>query len=306
MTNTESTLPPVSVEEAFHTCSDGLRIYSCVHAPATINGTILLTHGMGEHSGRYGHLIHGLTSANFAVVRFDLRGHGRSDGARGHAPDYEVLMDDITMMFHWARARFPNKPYIMYGHSLGGNLVANWVLRRRIESAIVSGAILSSPWFRLTDNPSPMKIQLIKSIAGFWPTFAIPAKFRPRRLMRNETAIEAYVKDPLIHRRVTVNMASQAFDAGIWALDHASEFPIPSLCLHGSADTITSPIATAQFSEHAPNSTMRLWPNLVHEPHNEPEWREVVAEIVTWVQETVKNSPRIESHNLATAIHASS
>jgi len=283
---TASTLPVV--EEAFPVAKGRIRLFRCVHLPETVQGVVLLTHGLGEHSARYGHVIHALTSANVAVVRYDLRGHGRSDGPRGHAPGFKMLLDDLSMMFAWTRERFPQIPTFLYGHSLGGNITANWGLRRPAESRHASGAILSSPWFRLAKAPAPLKVTAIRILGTVWPNLPIPAGFRPKRLMRNQEAINAYNNDPLIHRRVSARLVAQAFDAGEWAFKRASEFPLPSLCLHGGADSITSPEATAQFSAAAPDSKMLLFPELVHEPHNEPEWKEVVTEIRDWVLTRIK------------------
>jgi len=282
---------PVELEEAFPVMLDRLRLYRAVHLPPSPQGVVLLTHGLGEHSSRYGHVIHTLTTAGIVVVRYDQRGHGRSDGVRGHAPSYESLLNDLSVMFQWTQGRFPQLPMVLYGHSLGGNIAANWILRRRNESARLCGAVLSSPWFRLTSPPSPFKTQVIKLLSQIWPGLPIPARFRPRRLMRNQEAIDAYVHDPLIHRRVSVRLVAQAYDAGLWALQHASKFPIPTFCLHGGADSITSPTATQEFSAAAPRSQMVLFPDLVHEPHNEPEWKEVVTQIRDWVLARMADSP---------------
>ncbi len=289
MTHSETPSFPI-VEEAFPVTQDRTRLYRCLHLPQTVQGVVLLTHGLGEHSARYGHVIHSLTSANIAVVRYDLRGHGRSDGPRGHAPSYQILLDDLSMMFHWTCERFQGLPKCLYGHSLGGNVTANWVMRRRNESSVLKGAVLSSPWLRLATPPSPIKIALIRTLGNFCPNLPIPAGFRPKRLMRNQEAITAYNNDPLIHRRVSARLVAQAFDAGEWAFRHASEFPIPTLCLHGGADSITSSVATAEFSAAAPDSTFLLFPELVHEPHNEPEWEDVVTKIRDWVLDRFTDS----------------
>ncbi|SFH59359.1 alpha/beta hydrolase [Planctomicrobium piriforme] len=301
MTNDGPTIPHPAVEEAFHSSASGFRIYSCVHTGPETKGVILLTHGLGEHSGRYGHVIHQMQEAGLATVRFDLRGHGRSDGPRGHAGSYESLLDDLSLMYQWTRARFPGIPLVVYGHSLGGNLVANWCLRRRLESSQIAGAVLSSPWFLLTAQPSPLKVAIIKMLAGYWPNFPIPAKFRPKRLTRHRAAIDAYEHDPLIHRRVSVRLASDCFDAGQWALEHASTCHVPILGMHGTADSITNPAGTIRFCEAAPNAKLLLFEDLVHEPHNEADWRSVVGQVRDWIVHRIEAAPQILSQ-----VHANS
>ena len=110
-----------------------LRTWEPAAAPAGL--AIALVHGLGEHSGRYVELVAHLTQHGYPVIAMDLRDHGRSTGKRGHAPTYEALMDDIELLLGAARERFPGVRLVLYGHSFGGNLVINYVLRRRPDLA---------------------------------------------------------------------------------------------------------------------------------------------------------------------------
>ena len=277
------------IEEAFYTAADGMSIYGCIHPVSAPRGVVLMMHGLGEHSGRYGHVIHCFQEKNLAVVRFDWRGHGRSDGKRGYAKSYRFLMNDLSMMLQVTLKRFPGVPVILFGHSLGGNFVTSWILRRPVEAAHVRGAILSSPWFTLTKKPSLIKVGVIRSLAFLWPSLLIPAGFRPRKLTRNPTAIAAYEHDPLIHKNASVRLVCDAYFAGLWALQHAAECQLPILALHGTADSVTSPEGTELFCQRAPHADLILFENLVHEPHNEPEWRIVVEEMRSWILRLLEN-----------------
>ncbi|MDP4226692.1 MAG: alpha/beta hydrolase, partial [Bacteroidota bacterium] len=59
---------------------------------------INLIHGLGEHSGRYSQWSEWFQNQNCAVLAFDLRGHGRSEGKRGYTPSYQHLMKDIDLL----------------------------------------------------------------------------------------------------------------------------------------------------------------------------------------------------------------
>ena len=89
-----------------------------------LKAIVCLVHGLGEHSGRYAHVAAALNDAGYALLGFDLRGHGKSGGPRGHTPSYETLMDDIGRLLAEAGQRYPGQPQFLYGHSLGGNLAA--------------------------------------------------------------------------------------------------------------------------------------------------------------------------------------
>ena len=124
--------------------SDGIEMYSRGWLPAgKPKAAIVLVHGHGEHVGRYEHVGAALTGGGYALLGFDLRGHGRSGGPRGHTPSYEAYMDDIAAFLAQAGERHPGLPRFLYGHSLGGNLVLNYVLRRRPD---LTGVIVTGPW----------------------------------------------------------------------------------------------------------------------------------------------------------------
>jgi len=136
--------------------SDELQLFGQSWQPEDRpRAAICLVHGMGEHSGRYGHVADRLTQAGYSVFAFDLRGHGKSLGPRGHTPSYRTLLNDINSLLNEVDKNFPELPLFLYGHSLGGNLVLNYVLRRQPK---FKGVIVTGPWLRLAFEPPRFKI----------------------------------------------------------------------------------------------------------------------------------------------------
>ncbi|WP_254712478.1 alpha/beta fold hydrolase [Polaribacter pectinis] len=86
---------------------------------------VVLVHGMGEHSTRYVHVAKELTSNNISVIAFDHFGHGKTEGKRGHNPNFNAVLESVTTVIHKAKELFPNKPVFLYGHSMGGEM---WLL----------------------------------------------------------------------------------------------------------------------------------------------------------------------------------
>ena len=90
---------------------DGLNLHGQGWEPdAEVKAVVCLLHGLGEHSGRYDHMAEAFNRAETALIAFDLRGHGRSEGRRGHAPNYTLLMSDIEKLLNEAAVRYPNLP----------------------------------------------------------------------------------------------------------------------------------------------------------------------------------------------------
>ena len=238
-------------------------------------------HGLGEHSGRYTHLAAFLNQAGYVLLSFDLRGHGKSEGQRGHAPSYEALLNEVSHLLEEAAQRYPDRPRFLYGHSLGGNLVIGYALRRRPQLA---GVIATGPLLRPAFEPPAWKMTLGKIMYSLWPTLSMSNEIDRQGLSRDPEVVRAYNGDPLVHDRVSARLGMDMLEAGLWALEHAAEFPLPLLLMHGSADHITSAQASREFAAQAGDRcTLKIWDGFYHEIHNEPEQGQVFRYLVEWL-----------------------
>ncbi|MGB9521640.1 MAG: alpha/beta hydrolase, partial [Anaerolineales bacterium] len=135
-------------EEFSFRTMDGLEMFGQAWLPEE-NKLVLvnLIHGLGEHSGRYEHVAARLTRAGFGLVGFDLRGHGKSSGKRGDTPSFEAYMQDIDRFRQEVQTRYQPAFEFLYGHSLGGLLLLNYLIRRKpsVRGAISSAAGLHTP-----------------------------------------------------------------------------------------------------------------------------------------------------------------
>ena len=286
MTNPDQTTvisPAETSREGTLSTPDGISLHYWIHEADDPVGTVLLTHGLGEHSGRYEHVIGALREHGITVVRWDLRGHGHSGGQRGHTPGMASLLSDISQIAEFLRENFRDSPTALWAHSLGGNLISHWILQRPEEARAFRAVVLSAPWFLLTDRPSRLKVSLIRMLAGMIPSFPIPAKFRAKSLTSDLKARREYEKDDLVHRRATVRMVIDCYDAALWSLEHAEEFQLPTFAFHGSDDPVTAPEGTRQFCVDAPDCHFELLPGFVHEPHNERGWESIINEAANWL-----------------------
>lgn len=263
---------------------DGLQLFVQGWQPETKpQAVVCLVHGLGEHSGRYVHLATFLTQAGYAMLAFDQRGHGKSQGQRGHTPSYKALLDDIAHLMDEAAQRFPNRPYFLYGHSLGGNLVLNYGLHHRCPQ--LAGMIATSPWLRLAFEPPVLKVTLGRIMNRLWPTFSQANGLDPQDLSHNPEVVRGYENDPLVHDRISARLFMSVYQAGRWALEHAAEFALPLLLIQGSADRLVSIEASRNFANHVSGDcTFKLWEGLYHEIHNEPEQQDVFSFLITWLE----------------------
>ncbi|MBN1485185.1 MAG: lysophospholipase [Chloroflexia bacterium] len=262
---------------------DGLDFFARLWQPETeARAVVSLVHGMGEHSGRYAHLGRVLNEAGYGLLAFDLRGHGKSPGQRGHTPSYEVLMDDITVLREQAARRFPGRPNFLYGHSMGGGLVLNYALRRRPQLA---GVIATGPALRPAFQPGAGVLLLARLMNHLWPSFSMNNQLDLECLSRDPDVIDAYRQDPLVHDRLSARLGHLVLTTGPWALQHAAEFPLPLLLMHGSEDGLASAEASREFAQQFEGDcTCKIWEGLYHEIHNEPEQDGVFTFLLEWLE----------------------
>lgn len=245
---------------------------------------IALIHGLGEHTGRYEHVAKAFTDAGYVLASFDMRGHGKSTGVRGHFPSLDVVMQDIRDFFIFLSQRFPDLPQFIYGHSLGGLLTLTYVLRNkpRLKGVIATSAGLRSP---LTEQK--VKLLMVRLLGSLLPTTLLPSGLETAAISQDPAVIDRYNQDTLNHDRVSLAFGKAALSASDTAWSHAEEFPLPLLIMHGTADRITYSHGSADFAKAAsknnPDVTLKLWDGMYHELHNESVKADVFHFMIGWL-----------------------
>jgi alpha-beta hydrolase superfamily lysophospholipase len=265
--------------------NDGLRLFWQSWTPADPpRGLLGIVHGMGEHSGRYAESAAYFNGIGFAVLAFDHRGHGQSEGPRGHAPSYQALLDGIDGLLEEAASWHPTLPVYLWGHSMGGNLVLNHLLRRKPD---IQGAVITAPWLRLALQPKAFQVMLAKAMNVLYPAYTDNSKLPPEYISRDPEAVERYKNDPLVHYSITARMFLACHNMGQFALEHAGELKTPVLVMHGSGDKLTSVEGSRIFAKHAPKDlcTYTEYDGWYHELHNEPEKLEALTAMADWMAE---------------------
>ncbi|WP_170110336.1 alpha/beta hydrolase [Flavilitoribacter nigricans] len=265
------------------TTSDGLKIFGKCWPVEQPKAVLNIAHGMGEHIQRYEHVAAFYNRHNIAVIGNDHRGHGLSEGKKGHIPEYSALLDEMDQLLEQSRQRFPGVPQFLFGQSLGGNIVLNYALRRQPQLA---GVIASSPWIQLEFRPNPVSVMAGKLLKNLYPTFSQPTDLKPEHLSTDPEVGRIYQADPLVHSRITAAMGTEMLDAADYLHQYSGKFPLPLLIMHGTEDHIISFDASRQFAERVDGPvTFIPWKGLYHELHNETRQEEVLNTSLQWVQE---------------------
>lgn len=246
---------------------------------------LVLVHGMGEHTTRYTtSLIPKLVEHNFAIVAFDHFGHGKTTGKRGHCPNYKAVLESIEKSIEKATELFPDKPIFLYGHSMGGNAVINYTLRKQHN---LKGVIASSPFLKLAFQPPQWKLSLGKLMQKIAPSVTLSNELNPNDISRDQKEVDKYIKDPLVHDKISANFSLSFMDAGNWAIENTQRLITPMFLIHGTADKIIDYRGTKRFAEKSENATLQLYEDGYHELHNDLCKEEVLTDITNWLNSKV-------------------
>jgi alpha-beta hydrolase superfamily lysophospholipase len=261
---------------------NGQVLQGMIQSPGeNLKAVILFVHGIGEHIHRYDHWAALFNKEGIGFVGVDLPGHGRSDGKRGHIKSYSLLGEMIDILLKTCNKTFPGIPIYIYGHSLGGGIVLDYLLRRNPK---VKGAIVTSPYLRLAFEPPKIKLVIASVMKHILPGLIQPTGLNINHLSHDETVVEKYKNDPLVHGKISVSLFDGAMTAANYSLTHASELKVPTLLLHGSDDMLTSPEGSREFAGKTSKVELKIWDGGYHELHNETFKDEVFKYIMNWIK----------------------
>ncbi len=255
------------VDSSFLVTRDGVKLFYRYWVPEKPKKIVCIIHGHGEHSGRYRMLATKLMDQRISVYCLDLRGHGKSQGKKGHAKDMDLLLSDMEELLKSARVQDLQSPLFLMGHSMGGNLVANYMILK--DSKEVAGFILSAPWFKLNFEPPAWKVKTGLFIGKLWSSYASKSGLDPRKISRIASEVEKYVEDPLVHDRISVSLFKIISQGAETALKQADEIKKPGLVYHGTGDGIIDWKASENFAAKNNKLNWKAIEGAYHEPHND-------------------------------------
>jgi acylglycerol lipase len=241
---------------------------------------VVISHGGGEHSGRYAHVAASLNQAGYAVWALDHRGHGRSGGPRMRFDSVAPLAADLRQMIAIAAEQVPARKPFLLAHSMGSAIGLDYACDHQDELSglILSGALAS------VDQAPPVRL-VVRAVAAIAPSTGV-FKVNPETVSRDPEVVRAYDSDPLnFHGSFPAATVSALQRVGQSFPDRLPSLTLPLLIMHGGDDRLTPPAGSHLVNELASSKdkTLRIYDGLRHEILNEPEQDEIIAEIVAWL-----------------------
>jgi len=265
------------------TTPDGANIYTQAWLPDdTPQAIILIVHGLGEHSGRYGNYVDYFVLRGYALYSFDTRGHGRSSGTRGHIDRFDRYVADIDRRAAAARSDWPGTPLFVLAHSLGSLMGLSYARQNPVG---LTGLITSGTALKDALQLPAWQRSLATVLSRVTPSLKMNNGVPLSGLSHDPEISAAFKADPLTHTWGTPRLATEAEVVRAQIMQSAAMWRVPTLMLHGGADPVCLPEGAQQFAAQTPAGLVeyREYPGLYHEIHNEPEKEQVFQEIKAWL-----------------------
>ena len=262
---------------------DGLQlVFDAVEAPRA-RAAVLVVHGWSDHAGRWLDLGERLRGAGHSAYLLDLRGHGRSEGRRGHLSRFSQLLGDLQAFRRQVRVR-TDAPQVLLGHSFGGLVVLRYLETQ--PSDPVAAAIASSPFLGLGYAVNPLKLLAGRLLADLAPSVSMSTGVDPEALSRDPTVAAAYRADPLVHRRMTAGAWKeiQWAQRAVAADAHRIDVPVQFL-LTGEDRIVDAEMARAFADGLRGDVQVRWYPEMYHEALRDPQRDLVIADILTFLDQ---------------------
>jgi alpha-beta hydrolase superfamily lysophospholipase len=267
---------------------DGTSIYWKGWTPdSPPKAVVHVIHGYAEHIDRYGNVVGELLPSGYAVFGTDHRGHGHSEGRRGHVGCFQEFIDDEKQFSREViQKQFPGIPRFVLGHSMGSLIAMNYVEQNADD---IKGLVLSGTGSQPGTDIPKILLSVTKILSTILPAVHIKSPLPPEFISRDKDVVKAYVDDPLVYNVITPRLAYEMNRYVVIGAQNASKIQIPVLIQLGSKDTAFSGQQELFEMIGAKDKTFKRYEGLRHEVYNElPADRiQVLADLREWLDKHI-------------------
>ncbi|HEX7050312.1 MAG TPA: alpha/beta hydrolase [Longimicrobiales bacterium] len=269
----------------------GIRIHYRSWEIPEPRAALVIVHGLCDHSGRYDAFAESIAAAGCSTFALDLRGHGRSDGRRGHVRRFDIFLQELDRFRREVQGLVPpDCPIFLLGHSMGGLIALRYLQE---FDGTFCGAIITSPWLGVRVPVASWKAALGRTLNRACPAFPFATGIRPDHLSRDPGIVAAYRDDPMVHRTITPRLFVECGIAVETARARKDRLRLPLLFLLAGTDHIVDTETALDFARSLPAAdvTIRLFPDHYHELLNEEGRHAIWVEIGDWIHARLGRLP---------------
>lgn len=261
----------------------GLQLYyQSWHPEGDPRAVLGILHGLGSHSGQYTAFAEDLVSRGYAVYGYDCRGHGRSEGPRGHIDTWEEYLGDLRAFLQVVGEEMQDEPVFLLGISLGALIALDYAEREPegLQGIIASGAPFEQ------EPVSPVLVAIARLLSRVAPRFTINLDVDKAAITRDPAEIKAREEDPLWYFATTARGGVEMRAAFERIKAHAADLRLPLLVNHGEKDRIALPSGAQAFFDAVtyPDKELKIYKGGYHDPFSDLDRARVLADLDDWMQ----------------------
>lgn len=253
-------------------------------------GTIVVTHGLAEHSECYDEFAQNLNQDNWTVVAWDLRGHGNSEGKRGYVANFDQFTTDLHLLLEQVKSEVHDSknPLILFGHSLGGLITLKNILIYGDQH--LAAVTLSSPLLGVAVEVPFWKKKVAEIAGQYLPKITLHNEIQYSDLVRDQNMIKVYESDPLRHDKISPQLFLGMQESCQFVLSKAQEIQVPLLLQIAGSDYIVNSESSKNFFDSVSSTDKKLieYPDSYHEIFNDLDKKTVFADYKSFITE-IKN-----------------
>ena len=276
----------MQVEDYCWKRAKSVELYGKLFIPdSPVSVLVIMVHGIGEHSGCYDEWGEKFTLQSIGFLAFDLRGHGRSSGRRGHASILDIK-DDLQAIIKDIRKRFSDIPVVLLGHSMGGHIVLSFAIDQ--QNVDIQGVIVSSPWLQLVRPPSLLLVKAAQWASYLVPWITVRTGIRAEQLSQGSVGTKSTKTDPLLHKRISIKLFSDLYANSETLLRNNHRLNVPVLMMHGTSDSLVSFKASKLFArKNKKMITFRKWSKMRHDLLHDARKDMVFRYVTYWLSKHI-------------------
>ncbi|MFW9891629.1 MAG: alpha/beta hydrolase [Candidatus Thorarchaeota archaeon] len=271
-------------EESKYIGFDGTRMFMAVYRPDDDKprALVVLLHGLGSHAGDFTNVGEYLAERGIAAFVPDLRGFGHYSGVKGHVMSFEEYIEDIQNLVMQVKDRYLNKITYLLGSSMGGIIAVGYITR---YPRTLDGLLLQCPGVSTTieigkGSYAATKVLSVLNVKRFFP-------LNPdyTETSRNHETVERHKTDPLRFEMISPRFAIEMLSASRETFRSAPRIVLPVLIQQAGQDNATMPEKNKEFFDNisSADKTWKLYEDLFHEIHEEPESKQVLGDLYHWL-----------------------
>lgn len=258
---------------------DGLLLNFYHWRNQNAKAAVVISHGWSEHAGRYQAIADWFIAHGYSVYALDHRGHGQSEGKRGHVRRWSDYVNDLELL----RCSVEEDSQYLLGHSMGGMISLHHLLEypQRFKGVVLSGPAadvsIAVPWFtRAVGN----------TMSWLLPRLSLKHDVDASVVCSDPKVVDAYAADPFNHGKVTARWFTEYLSAVKRLKESASLISTPLAIWHGEGDELVEPwVSEHLFKRLAMSDKQRIVvPDTLHEILLEPSWPETAKEMKNWLE----------------------